>query len=165
MTPCGPDDGDRGPDGFRGRDAIQYPNTFRGPSTPGYWLDEAHRDKLSVEMDFKITEDNKEAVALMAGVELEPDEPASAIFDHIVAENMRAYLAKEEEVARTALELGCGYAVIEEVEPVAFAGASNTYSSVTTTTTTFILSGFIPKMQRYAFPSWDAFNAWRGRQL
>lgn len=85
-----------------------------------------------------------------------------ALIDSIVAEAMRKMLANEEEVAKAALEMGCGYAVIEE--PLDTIGDFEQDSYKITITRHYLITGLIPKMNRFAFPSFDAFERWKERQ-
>lgn len=60
-------------------------------------------------------------------------------------------VATEEEVARTAILLGIGYARIETWTP----------NSVRVD---YIITRLVPPMEVFEFPNWSSFEVWRGQQ-
>lgn len=71
-------------------------------------------------------------------------------------------IAREEEVARTAILLGVGYARIETWAPMTFDAESLTIANQLRVD--YVITSLVPPMERFEFPSWSSFEAWRVRQ-
>jgi hypothetical protein len=84
------------------------------------------------------------------GFDLPAESPISTAVQEMIDKAIEEELRREEQVAIIAVQAGVGYARID---------ARDGYA------TDYVLSSYIPAMHRYDFPSWDAFEQWRDREM
>lgn len=86
---------------------------------------------------------------------------ASTLIHDALNEAMMRGIAREEEIARTAILLGVGYARIQTWVPLAF--DSDSISVANQMRVDYVVTSLVPPMERFEFPSWSSFEAWRAR--
>lgn len=87
---------------------------------------------------------------------------ASTLIHDALNEAVARGIAREEEVARTAILLGVGYARIETWAPMTFDWES--ISLANQLRVDYVITSLVPPMERFEFPNWSSFEVWRGHQ-
>lgn len=76
---------------------------------------------------------------------------ASTLIHDALNEAMMHGIAREQEVATTAIKLGVGYARIQ------------TWTT-DDSRVDYVITSLVPPMERFEFPNWSSFEVWRGHQ-
>jgi hypothetical protein len=98
--------------------------------------------------------------------EITPQEGWSGVTTKLIHdalnEAMARNMARETEIATTAIKLGVGYARIESWAPMTYDSESITIANHLRVD--YVITSLVPPLERFEFPNWSSFEVWRGQQ-